>query len=314
MKKTNLWRGLACLLIVIFCLTSFGTALAYTREGDVNLFLGTLPPTQTVTDDTNYYPSSYGTMEEMRAALKQHVISTSEEGSVLLRNENSALPIDTSASVTLFGYAAASPVYHGGSGGPSNTGINLYDALKEAGVKVNDTVYNAIVNTPSSRTKTGLIGEIPVSAYAGTESSFASYSDAAIYVMSRFGGEEGDLNHGLQGDWQEGPAIRELALHPEEIDTLNLIRDAGFKKIIVVLNSGYAMELGELPDYGVDAILWVAYPGNYGFTGVANLITGKSDPSGRNVITYATNSLSSAAMQNAGDFTFDNLTGLYKNK
>ena len=314
MKKTNLWRGLACLLIVIFCLTSFGTALAYTREGDVNLFLGTLPPTQTVTDDTNYYPSSYSTMEEMRAALKQHVISTSEEGSVLLRNENSALPIDTSASVTLFGYAAASPVYHGGSGGPSNTGINLYDALKEAGVKVNDTVYNAIVNTPSSRTKTGLIGEIPVSAYAGTESSFASYSDAAIYVMSRFGGEEGDLNHGLQGDWQEGPAIRELALHPEEIDTLNLIRDAGFKKIIVVLNSGYAMELGELPDYGVDAILWVAYPGNYGFTGVANLITGKADPSGRNVITYATNSLSSAAMQNAGDFTFDNLTGLYKYK
>ena len=180
MKKTNLWRGLTCLLIVIFCLTSFGTALAYTREGDVNLFLGTLPPTQTVTDDTNYYPSSYGTMEEMRAALKQHVISTSEEGSVLLRNENSALPIDTSASVTLFGYAAASPVYHGGSGGPSNTGINLYDALKEAGVKVNDTVYNAIVNTPSSRTKTGLIGEIPVSAYAGTESSFASAYAAGL--------------------------------------------------------------------------------------------------------------------------------------
>jgi len=315
MKSSNLWRGLTALFAFIFSLTSFGTALAFHREGDVNLFLGTLPPAQTVTDDTNYFPSAYGSMEEMRTDLKAYIIRTQEEGSVLLRNENDALPIEGTAAVTLFGFAAATPVYHGGSGGPGNAGISLYDALKEAGVKVNETVYNAITAAGGTRTKTGLIGEIPASAYAGTESSFAEYSDAAIYVMSRYGGEEGDLNHGLQGDWQEGPeGIRELALHPEEIDTLKMIQNAGFKKIIVVLNSGYAMELGELPDYGVDSILWVGYPGAYGFTGVANILTGKADPSGRNVITYATNSLSSAAMQNAGDFTFSNLTGLYKNK
>ena len=315
MKSSNLWRGLTAFFAFVLSLTSFGTALAFHREGDVNLFLGTLPPAQTVTDDTNYYPSAYGSMEEMREGLKAHIIQTQEEGSVLLRNENEALPLDGSAKVTLFGFAAATPVYHGGSGGPGNRGINLYEALKEAGVQVNETVYNAITSAGGTRTKTGLIGEIPASAYAGSESSFGEYNDAAIYVMSRYGGEEGDLNHGLQGEWQEGPeGIRELALHPEEIDTLNLIKNAGFKKIIVVLNSGYAMELGELPEYGVDSILWVGYPGAYGFTGVANLLMGKADPSGRNVITYAANSLSSAAMQNAGDFTFDNLTGLYKNK
>lgn len=315
MKKANLWRGLTALFTLLFTLTMFGQSLAFHREGDVNLFLGTLPPAMEVSDDTNYYPSSYASKDEMRDALRAHLIEAQEEGSVLLRNENKALPLSGSASVTLFGFAAASPVYHGGSGGPANTGVNLYEALKDAGVNVNETVYNAIVAAGGTRTKTGLIGEIPASAYAGTESSFAAYSDAAIYVMSRFGGEEGDLNHGLQGDWQEGPeGIRELALHPEEIATLELIRDAGFKKIIVVLNSGYAMELGELPDYGVDSILWIGYPGNYGMIGVANVLTGKADPSGRNVITYAANSLSSAAMQNAGDFTFTNLTGLYKNK
>ena len=315
MKKSNIWRGLTALLSLVLCLTSFGTALAFTREGDVNLFLGTLPPAQSVTDDTNYYPSAYSTKEEMREDLRKHIIETQEEGSVLLRNENNALPISSSSSVTLFGYSAVTPVYHGGSGGPGNTGTNLYDALKEAGVKINDTVYSAIANATSSRTKTGLIGEVPASTYSGTESSFSDYSDAAIYVMSRYGGEEGDLNHGLQGDWQEGPAgVRELALHQEEIDTLNLIKNSGFKKIIVVLNSGYAMELGDLPDYGVDSILWIGYPGSCGMYGVANILTGKADPSGRNVITYATNSLSSAAMQNAGDFTFSNLTGLYKNK
>ena len=314
MKKTNFWRGMTALFTLLFALAMFGQALAFHREGDVNLFLGTLPPAMEVSDDTNYYPSSFETKDEMRTALQAHLIQAQEEGSVLLRNENGALPLTGSESVTLFGFAAASPVYHGGSGGPSNSGVNLYDALKEAGVNVNETVYNAIVAAGGTRTKTGLIGEIPVSAYQGTESSFASYGDAAIYVMSRFGGEEGDLNHGLQNDWQEGPAIRELALHEEEIATLEMIREAGFKKVIVVLNSGYAMELGELPEYGVDAILWIGYPGNYGMYGVANMLTGKADPSGRNVITYAANSLSSAAMQNAGDFTFTNLTGLYKNK
>lgn len=316
-KNWRLWRGLAALLAFLLCLTSFGTALAFTREGDVNLFLGTMPPTLEVTEDTEYFSSAYATEADMKAALTSYVISSQEEGSVLLRNENNALPLSDTASVTLFGYAAYTPVYHGGSGGPANTGLNLHDALVNAGVRVNETVYEAIVNTPSTRTKTGLIGEIPASAYAGTESSYASdYQDAAIYVMSRYGGEEGDLNHGLQDDWQEGPAgVPELSLHQEEIDTLTMIRDSGkFDKIIVIVNSGYAMELGRLSEYGVDACLWIGYPGNDGMTGVANVLTGKADPSGRNVITYATDSLSSAAMQNAGDYTFDNLSGLYKNK
>ncbi|MBQ9188765.1 MAG: glycoside hydrolase family 3 protein [Clostridia bacterium] len=315
MKKSNLWRGLTAFFALLLCLTSFGAGLAFHREGDVNLFLGTLPPVQAATDDTTYFESSYASKDEMRAALKDYLINDQIEGSVLLRNENNALPLDPSAKVTLFGFAAATPVYHGGSGGPANAGINLYDALKEEGVAVNETVYNAIVAAGGTRTKTGLIGEIPAASYNGTESSFASYSDAAIYVMSRYGGEEGDLNHGLQGEWQEGPAgVPELSLHQEEIDTLNLIKDAGFKKIIVVVNSGYAMDLGWLADYGVDACLWIGYPGAYGMTGVAKCIKGEADPSGRNVITYATDSLSSAAMQNAGDFTFTNLTGLYKNK
>ena len=317
MKKSNFWRGMTATLALLLCLTTFGTNLAFTREGDVNLFLGTLPPAVAVSDDTNYYPSSYATMDEMREAQKQYLIQSQEEGSVLLRNENAALPLSEGASVTLFGYAAATPVYHGGSGGPPNTGINLYDALKEEGIRVNETVYSAIANTPSKRTKTGLIGEIPASAYAGTESSYASdFNDAAIYVMSRFGGEEGDLNHGLQGDWQEGPVgVTELSLHQEEIDTLNMIKESGkFQKLIVVINSGYAMELDWLEEYGVDACLWIGYPGNYGMIGVARILAGKADPSGRNVITYAADSLSSAAMQNAGDFTFTNLTGLYKNK
>ena len=117
MKKSNFWRGISVLLILVLSITGFGTALAFHREGDVNLFLGTLPPVQAVSDDTNYYPSAYGSMEEMRADLETYLIQSQEEGSVLLRNEDKALPLGASAKVTLFGYAAATPVYHGGSGG-----------------------------------------------------------------------------------------------------------------------------------------------------------------------------------------------------
>lgn len=317
MKNKYLWRGMTVLMILVLCITTFGTSLAYTHEGEINLFLGTVPSVRNVDSDTAYYPSRYTSMEQMREAQKAYLIQSQEEGSVLLRNMDNALPLAEGSGVTLFGFAAVNPIFHGGSGGPSNEGISLYDAMTEEGFRVNDAVYKAIDGANSTRTKTGIIGEVPVSVYAGTESSYASdYNDAAIYVMSRFGGEEGDLNHGLQGGWQEGPVgIRELELHQEEIDTLNMIRNSGkFKKIIVLLNSGFAMEMGWLEEYGVDACLWIGYPGNFGMTGVARILAGKADPSGRNVMTYAANSLSSAAMQNMGDFTFTNLTGQYKNK
>ena len=101
MKKTYVWRGLCTLLVLVLSLTLFGRSLAFTREGDVNLFLGTLPPAVQVTDDTNYYASNYASMDEMRTALEDHIIQTQVEGSVLLRNENDALPLASNASVTL---------------------------------------------------------------------------------------------------------------------------------------------------------------------------------------------------------------------
>ena len=44
LKRSNLWRGLTALFALLLCLTSFGAALAFHREGDVNLYLGTLTP------------------------------------------------------------------------------------------------------------------------------------------------------------------------------------------------------------------------------------------------------------------------------
>ena len=316
LKNHKLWAGLTSVLVLLLALAIFLGNLAFVRAGDVNLFLGIVPPAADVTDDTNYFPSDYKNKEEMRAALKEYLIDSQIQGSVLLKNEANALPLASGAKVTLFGSGSVKPVYHGGSGGPATyTATNLFDALKAEGIKVNDAVYNKLKTEKTDYFKTGNIGEVPVSAYDSVKSSFSEYSDAAIFVMRRFGGEEGELNHGLDGIWQDGPeGVPELSLHDEEKAVLNLIKNGGFKKVIVLINSGYAVELDWLEEYGVDACLWIGYPGEYGMAGVAKVLAGKADPSGRLVDTYAASSLSSPAIQNAGDFTFTNLTGLYKNK
>lgn len=311
----RLFGGLGAFIISLSIIAAFGTKLAFDREGDVNLALKIVAPTQTGDADTQFYKSDYQSKDEMYDALKAYNIQAQIEGTVLLKNKNNALPLKATDKVTLLGKASTNPVYHGGSGGPSAARTtSLVDAIKEGGYSFNESVSNAVKAVDINHDKYGNIGEVPVSTYNGVSASFANYKDAAIVVLKRFGGEEGDLNHGLQGLWEKGPEIRELALHDEEKDVLNLVKNSSFSKRIVVINSGYPMELEELDNYDIDAVLWIGYPGSYGMYGVSDVLFGKADPSGRLVDTYASNSLSSAAMQNAGDFTFTNLSTLYKNK
>ena len=313
MDKKRLFGGLGVTIISLSIIASFGTKLAFTREGDVNLALHIVAPTQKGDESTQYFKSDYESKDEMYAALKDYNIKAQVEGTVLLKNKNNALPLKSTDKVTLLGKASTNPVYHGGSGGPvSAQQVSLVDAIKEGGYSYNETVSNAVKDVNINHDKFGNIGEVSVTTYNGVSTSFASYNDAAIVVLKRFGGEEGDLNHGLQGLWEKGPEIRELALHDEEKDVLNLVKNSDFSKRIVIINSGYPMELEELDNYDIDAVLWIGYPGSYGMYGVSDVLFGKADPSGRLVDTYASNSLSSAAMQNAGDFKFSNLTGLYK--
>lgn len=79
-----------------------------------------------------------------------------------------------------------------------------------------------------------------------------------------------------------------------------------FDKIIVLLNTSNTMEVDALADYGVDACLWIGDPGTYGFAGVADILSGAANPSGKLVDTYAANSLSAPAVVNFGVFDYAN--------
>ena len=147
--------------------------------------------------------------------------------------------------------------------------------------------------------------EAPASFYEENDltSTFAEYGDAAIVMLTRYGGEDNDLGqeNGVDG-------ISELALQPNEVELIEMVKsykDNGtFDKVIYLINTANQIEIGSLPtDGGADAIMWIGGPGMAGMPGVTNVLTGAVSPSGHLVDTIATNSLSCPACQNATENT-----------
>ena len=318
MNKRNLFKGLGATFASLVSITTFMSVLAFDREADINRFFN-------ITAGSGE-GSKYASVEKMHEAEKEYFIQTVEEGSVLLRNENHALPLADEAkrNVTLFGNASVTSVFHGGSGGPTNTGKTLHDALKDEGFNINETVFEKTKKNANERNLKrgdGHIDEVDASIYQ--EGDFANYKDAAIVVLARYGGEANDMNGGYEFDkttntykkMVDQDNVAELSFHESERAIMEKVKNGGFDKIIVLLNTGYAMDLGWLEEYDVDSCLWIGFPGGEGMQSVARMLAGKSSPSGALVDTYATDSLSSPAMQNFGDFKFEDLpTSLYHDR
>ncbi len=323
MKHAKRWLGLAAALMLLFSTAVSLTSAAFYYSGYVNSFLGLSGETIAVEDDTNYYPSMLGELnaehsDQLIALEKEHSIRAMHEGTVLLRNENGALPLTSEQRrITVFGNNAADPVYRTNAGNASfdaSVGGTLYEALEAAGFSINPTLREAYetsgVRRVSTATRgTSSIGEVPVSFYTDAmKASFSDYSDAALVLLTRYAGEGIDL------DTCDADGLPMLALHPQEADLLKMIRESGaFSKVIVLINSPFAMDVQWIEDteYGVDACLVFGAAGNYGFIGLVDLLIGSADPSGHLPDTWAASSLSSPAMQNFGDYRFANVEKLY---
>ncbi len=315
-NKANKWRGMTAVTAVLLSIAILMTNLLISWSGQVNVFLHITPPTLEAEGDSIYYKSNYELSDDGLASMLKdsdvHDTQTMTEGAVLVKNENAALPLATQERrVTLFGRAVADPVYRGNSGGPSIDAdrlVNLHSALESEGFAINDTLYDAYANSEVKRVKADpdwFVGEVGKNFYTSDlQSSYADdYNDVAIVMFSRDGGEGKDLAT------EDRDGISYLALHDSEKDLLKMIKDSGkFDKTIVLINSAYAMELGwvEEAEYGVDAALWIGGTGLKGFLGVAEILTGKADPSGHFVDTYAEDSLSAPAVRNSGSFTYAN--------
>ena len=299
----RLSRGLTTVFTVIFTVVLGLTALAYQAEADVNQILGTssyeiVQNEGAEETDTRYFKQKTRSIDEFMQQKLDIIEQVTDEGTVLLKNENSALPLEAGARVTLFGKASYNSVYGGSSGnaaignlGNQNINKTFRYGLEEAGFAVNDEMWNfyAQRNIAYNAAPSAEIApdQLPMGSVSG-------YADAGIVVLSRVTGEGGDAAAGY------------YELTQTELDLVAAAKEA-CGKVIVIINSPSPIAIHALKeDAGVGAILQIGGLGALGTVSVGKILAGEVSPSGKLIDTYAASSRSSAAYQSAGTVAYAN--------
>lgn len=164
-----------------------------------------------------------------------------------------------------------------------------------------------------------------------------AYSDTAVVVVSRTGGEGFDVPQSITGpdeynaqygglaqfydfttqaeDLDAGKSYLELS--NREIAMVDRVCKE-FKNVIVVVNSSNAMELGWLDQYdSIKAAVLCGAPGELGFDSLGKILSGEVNPSGHLADTYVYDLLATPTVNNFGGFAYDNyaeVTGSQDNR
>ena len=274
---------------------------------------------------TSVYPTQKAATKEEAFANAQAVnLKLAEEGFVLLKNENAALPMNKGAKISVFSKNSVNLSYGGSGSGGFDTSNNkdLYESLSDAGFVTNPTLKSFYEGSQSGPVRTAnssdldngnnqkiATAETPQSKYTdAVKNSYADYSDAALVVITRIGGEGFDLPR-YQGD-SEGavsPDSHYLELDQNEIDLLTAVTDGTFKRVIVVFNTPSSFEATFLKDttYAafadkIDAAVWIGFTGSNGITALGEILNGDVNPSGRLVDTWAADFTKNPSFANFG--------------
>ena len=214
------------------------------------------------------------------------------ESMVLLKNDDNVLPLKGTETVAMFGISSVDFVAGGtGSGnvnkayvvnmvqGLENAGFTLVEDIKEFNQKYVDfqkvnTRLNS-TNGPSILLGDAKIPEAPLS--REVINAQVDKSDLAIVVIGRNSGESADRR--VDDDFNLTDAERQLLT-----DVSAAYHLAG-KKVVVVLNIGGAIETASWKSMP-DAILCAWQPGQEGGDAVADVLTGKVNPSGKLPMTF----------------------------
>ena len=214
------------------------------------------------------------------------------ESMVLLKNDGGVLPLKGTETVAMFGISSVDFVAGGtGSGnvnkayvvnmvqGLENAGFTLVEDIKEFNQKYVDfqkvnTRLNS-TNGPSILLGDAKIPEAPLS--REVINAQVDKSDLAIVVIGRNSGESADRR--VDDDFNLTDAERQLLT-----DVTAAYHLAG-KKVVVVLNIGGAIETASWKSMP-DAILCAWQPGQEGGDAVADVLTGKVNPSGKLPMTF----------------------------
>lgn len=285
---------------------------------------------------TSVYPTQKATNKAEAFANAQEVnLKLAEEGFVLLKNENAALPMNKGARISVFSKNSVNLSYGGsGSGGfDTSNNKNLYESLNDAGFVTNPTLKRFYESSQSGPVRTAnssdldngdnqkiATAETPQNKYTdAVRNSYADYSDAALVVITRIGGEGFDLPR-YQGDSEGAVSVDShyLELDQNEIDLLTAVTDGMFKRVVVVFNTPSSFEATFLKDSAyaafadkIDAAVWIGFTGSNGITALGEILNGDVNPSGRLVDTWAADFTKNPSFVNFGTGCLPDTTDKY---
>ena len=285
---------------------------------------------------TSVYPTQKATNKAEAFANAQEVnLKLAEEGFVLLKNENAALPMNKGARISVFSKNSVNLSYGGsGSGGfDTSNNKNLYESLNDAGFVTNPTLKRFYESSQSGPVRTAnssdldngdnqkiATAETPQSKYTdAVKNSYADYSDAALVVITRIGGEGFDLpRYQSDSEGAVSPDSHYLELDQNEIDLLTDVTDGTFKRVVVVFNTPSSFEATFLKDSAyaafadkIDAAVWIGFTGSNGITALGEILNGDVNPSGRLVDTWAADFTKNPSFVNFGTGCLPDTTDKY---
>lgn len=225
--------------------------------------------------------------------LKAHAAVTRQsasEGMVLLKNSSSTLPIKDIKKVSVFGITSYDFIAGGTGSGDVNKAytIDLMTGLNSTGLEVNEKLakvyqsYKDYQNTLSAAvTRRGwfwgkaVLPELDIS--RDIINSQAEESEMAIITIGRQAGEGEDR--------KEADDFNLTEVEQQLISNVCSAFHMKNKKVVVILNMGNVLETASWKGKP-DAILLAWQPGQEGGYSVADVLTGKANPSGKLSMTW----------------------------
>lgn len=234
---------------------------------------------------------------------RQIAREAADEGIVLLKNEDQILPLKPGSAVAVYGAGAGRTIKGGTGSGDVNEreNISIWQGLKNAGYQITnedwissyDQIYEKArqdwkndINARASQTGGDVMDFFtvysttpfimptgdPVKVPKADEST-----DTAIYVLSRVAGEGADRNAD-KGDYYL------------KVDEHQMVADLCkyYKNVIIVINAGGQVDLSFMDEFSnIKALLVIVQPGMEGGNAFADVISGKVNPSGKLVDSWA---------------------------
>ena len=329
MKKINQYkgilRGFAGIFTALFLTVTIVQAYATgTYQGKVDELLGTNSGSveHSANPEDYKYQSDYENVDALMAAEKTLNERIEEEGAVLLKGTADDIVVGGNKAVTLFGIRSFRMQYNSTIGAATNESlaVRLDKALEERGFGVNQNMinfYRSVLSKYNTKSTT-TAGEVPRSEYEAAGSIDCSgYQDAAIIVLGRVCSEAYTFlpgNAGIENpeEFSQSATGNILGLSDDEKDLVNYVKEQGFSKVIVLINSANTMEIEELKqDADVDAVMVIGNPSAYGNYGVADILAGEAVPSGHLTDTYAVNTALAPSAMNFDSYEYANNDEVY---